>query len=166
MDSLAPVRPALRAQIHFTVSQTAQVRPKARGCETRATLGHHHTNISNRNAVAAISIRRADIRHNRVAVANLFYDNPRWKQARQPWAGGHNPVGMEDAEVSIARIDFFTTPSLSPIIVVSLESDFLLAPPRLTAHGPVVFIARKHTTPADRHMRIEQLKIPHADGNI
>ena len=30
-------------------------RPKAKGCEARATLGHRPQNISNRNAVAAIS---------------------------------------------------------------------------------------------------------------
>jgi len=33
----------------------AGFRPKAQGCEERATLGHRPTNIINRNAVAAIS---------------------------------------------------------------------------------------------------------------
>ncbi len=45
-------------------------RPKAQGCEERATLGHRRTNTPNRNAVAAIPISSAarGICHNPVGV--------------------------------------------------------------------------------------------------
>jgi len=45
-------------------------RPKARGCEERATLGHRPQNVFNRNAVAAISFVPVarHVRHNPVGV--------------------------------------------------------------------------------------------------
>ena len=45
-------------------------RPKAQGCEARATLGHRPQNVFNRNAVAAISFssRARGICHNPVGV--------------------------------------------------------------------------------------------------
>jgi hypothetical protein len=49
-------------------------RPKAQGCEERATLGRRRVKFINRNAVAAISvssIARA-VRHNPVGVDNNF----------------------------------------------------------------------------------------------
>ena len=36
-------------------------RPKARGCEARATLGHRPTNLPNRNAVAAHPLPAPDV---------------------------------------------------------------------------------------------------------
>ena len=49
-------------------------RPKAQGCEERATLGHRSANITNRNAVAAIPVSSAARRigHNPVGVAGVL----------------------------------------------------------------------------------------------
>jgi hypothetical protein len=49
-------------------------RPIAQGCEERATLGHRRTNISNRNAVAAVPVSSCsrDVCHNPVGVAGNF----------------------------------------------------------------------------------------------
>ena len=72
-------------------------RPKAQGCEARATLGNHPQNIFNRNAVAAIPLSpdTHDARHNPVGVVeNLIpftqgsFATLGWRtQSRWDWLG-------------------------------------------------------------------------------
>jgi hypothetical protein len=45
--------PVMKPAIPDCVRIPTGFRPKAQGCEERATLGHHQTNIPNRNAVTA-----------------------------------------------------------------------------------------------------------------
>src|SRR6266536_3474889 len=62
-------------------------RPKAQGCEARATLGNRSSKLSNRNAVAANwPLMRGRHRHNLVEVVFIFCFAPKVGAAHQPWA--------------------------------------------------------------------------------
>src|SRR6266404_1112542 len=73
------------------------LRIKAQGCESRATLGKRGEGLS---TPTGLRLMHAD-HHTECAAATplglwvseqLF---PRVARASQPWAGGHNPVGIE-----------------------------------------------------------------------
>jgi hypothetical protein len=65
-------------------------------CEVRATLGAPFPNVTNRNAVVAVPFPRTqDPGHNTVGVvppAGWAQGSP--DKSGQPWAEGHNPVGI------------------------------------------------------------------------
>jgi hypothetical protein len=76
-------------------------RRKAQGCDAGAPLGTHVRGIINRNAVAAalrgmgrnrVAVGALDIARPRVARASRLRCAP--AQRAQPWAGGHNPLGI------------------------------------------------------------------------
>jgi hypothetical protein len=69
-------------------------RPKAQGCEERATLGHRSSNLPNRNAVAANPFLPAcmSLATTPVGIVSITGRAPRVGVARQPWAGGRNPL--------------------------------------------------------------------------
>ena len=71
-------------------------RPKAQGCEGRATLGHRPTNIPNRNAVAANSFPSGHVTFATTPLALFPFParTPKVGVTRQPWAGGRNPFGI------------------------------------------------------------------------
>src|SRR5216117_3526224 len=88
-EPAATRRVALRSRI------PTRFRPRAQGCEARATLGHRPRNIPNRNAVEAHPFPPApDLSHNAVGVDSISQGAPKVGVARQPWAGGPNPFGI------------------------------------------------------------------------
>ena len=71
-------------------------RPEAQGCEERATLGHGSPMETNPNGVVTKTyFRLAGSSHNRVAVELISKRRPKVARSSQPWAGGHNPFGIE-----------------------------------------------------------------------
>ena len=88
-EPTATRRVALRSRI------PTGFRPRAQGCEARATLGHRPRNIPNRNAVEAHPFPPApDLSHDAVGVDSISELAPKVRVARQPWAGGPNPFGI------------------------------------------------------------------------
>ena len=67
-------------------------RPPAQGCAARATLGQGARNRFNPNGVAPCPTEPAPQPRWGCHVGALV---PRVGAARQPWAGGHNPFGIE-----------------------------------------------------------------------
>src|SRR5713101_3468441 len=81
-------------------------RPKAQGCEERATLGPRLAHAFNPERVAPLAFPRSESMgaggHNPFRVEYFRADSPRVARSSQPWAGGHNPFGIEDVQSSRA----------------------------------------------------------------
>src|SRR5947208_11456300 len=77
-------------------------RPKAQGCEERATLGARLGHVFNPERVVASGFPPFNAIAAQAATLsglNMFSRglSPRVARSSQPWAGGHNPFGIEDA---------------------------------------------------------------------
>src|SRR5207248_10246283 len=77
-------------------------RPKAQGCEERATLGARLGHVFNPERVVASGFPPFDAiaaQATTLSGLNMFSRglSPRVARSSQPWAGGHNPFGIEDA---------------------------------------------------------------------
>src|SRR5204863_9368895 len=77
-------------------------RPKAQGCEERATLGARLGHVFNPERVVASGFPPFDAiaaEATTLSGLNMFSRglSPRVARSSQPWAGGHNPFVIEDA---------------------------------------------------------------------
>ena len=74
-------------------------RPKAQGCEERATLGVRRRSSFNPERVVASTFRLKAQQGGATTLSGLsgsLGPFPRVARSSQPWAGGHNPFGIED----------------------------------------------------------------------
>src|SRR6266852_5950678 len=75
-------------------------RPKAQGCEERATLGVQWRRGFNPGRVADPPFRFETKQGSAATLSGLSHSlrpSPRVARSSQPWARGHNPFGIEDA---------------------------------------------------------------------
>src|SRR6266849_4151512 len=75
-------------------------RPKAQGCEERATLGVQWRRGFNPEGVVAPSFPLGTQQGSATTLSGLIRTlgpPPRVARFSQPWAGGHNPFGIENA---------------------------------------------------------------------
>ena len=91
------------------------LRPKAQGCEERATLGDVFDNSPQPQRGCVIPSRAH--RHNPVGVDDFSGRFPRVARASQPWADGRSPVGANQTVRSRA------TPSPQRRIVSELDAE-------------------------------------------
>jgi len=69
--------------------------PKAQGCRNAATLGNRSTDRPTATRLRLIrSPHAVSLGHNAVGVVSISERAPKVGVARQPWAGGRNPVGI------------------------------------------------------------------------
>ncbi len=71
-------------------------RPKAQGCDERATLGHMFKHSSQPQRGCGPAAWKG---HNPVGVVRYSRRFPRVARASQPWAGRHNPFGIALGEI-------------------------------------------------------------------
>jgi len=90
------------------IAQRRQVRPRREITRRldHVIPGHRPQIISNRNAVAAIPVRpsRATFATTAFRLMISLNDDPRLALTRQPWAGGHNPVGIGATRLRLSSL--------------------------------------------------------------
>ncbi len=76
--------------------------PKAQGCEERATLGQPSVMVFNPNGVASSGGGRWATTP--LGLFRVAADVPKVARASQPWAGGHNPFGIDRMDGHIKKM--------------------------------------------------------------
>jgi hypothetical protein len=100
------------------------LRPKAQGCEARATLGEVPKHFPQPHCGCGTTARDG---HNLVEVGTSLRRFPKVARPSQPWAGGHSPFGADGSR---------TLGTLRDVLLPNLLSDELRLPsPRLRQAG-------------------------------